>query len=628
MDLATVFDFSRKAGVSGLFSLDCSAGYTDGSEGIEITDTLSGIIGHMDAKGFQVNCSIEKRHGVYIRKDRLTNTSDIPIILYRYFSRFTSLNNDNEVYTQFSCWTNESIGSFKKLDGTITASNQGIRTTAGGTPFAALWNCSNERGIAFHLIPNSAWKISISKKPLALLSNAAVVEMGISDDRLRLQIEPGETIEMPTIIFYDFDSKTDMGCTKLHNYYNHEYPKRKMPVIYNTWFAAFDDLNYEFIKAQAETAASFGIEYFVIDAGWFGEKEPWSDSIGDWREKEKGSFGGRMKDLSDHIRSLGMKFGLWIEAERALSGVPSVNKHPDYFIKEGGNYFLDYADPDANAYITEIVCSLVKKYGVEFIKFDFNADCLYDNSNSSFYRYHAGHRKFISRLREEFPDIYLENCASGGTRMDFGQSTCFDGVWFSDNQNPFIDVKIIRETVLRMPPSVIERWAVLKNVDGFPSVYSAGRKTDRLLTVKGATWQDAETVRVDYIKAFLTGGPIGISCDITKLVPEVQEQLKACIEDHKKIRGFYENCVCLPLVRSDSFTIFQYSDEDEKTVILQLFEEKSYQKELVVYPKLRNNKKYKTGSDIYTTEQLTKDGIRMTFNESVRVSMVVLEECD
>jgi hypothetical protein len=111
-------------------------------------------------------------------------------------------------------------------------------------------------------------------------------------------------------------------------------------------------------------------------------------------------------------------------------------------------------------------------------------------------------------------------------------------------------------------------------------------------------------------------------------VPEVQEQLKACIEDHKKIRSFYENCICLPLVRSDSFTVFQYSDEDEKTVILQLFEEKSYQKELVVYPKLSNSKRYKAGSDIYTTEQLTKDGIRMTFNESVRVSIIVLKACE
>ncbi|MFA5342221.1 MAG: glycoside hydrolase family 36 protein [Clostridia bacterium] len=627
MNLASVFDFSGKAGVSGLFNVDCSAGSADGSEKIEVSKTSSGITAVMDLGSFQISCEIDKRHGIYVRKDRFINKSDSTILLYRYYCRFTSLNNDNEVYTQYSCWNNESYGSWKNLDGSVCASNQGIRTTAGGTPFAALWNRNNERGTAFHLLPNSAWKINITKKPFSLLSNAAVVEIGISDDRLRMEVQPGETIEMPVILFYDFDCKTDMGCVKLHYFFNHEYPKRKLPVIFNTWFVAFDEFNYDLISKQALAAADLGMEYFVIDAGWFGEIEPWSSAIGDYREKEKGGFFGKLKDLSDYIRSLGMKFGLWIEAERALSNVPSVLKHPEYFIKEGDSYFLDYANPDANLYITEVVCSLVEKYNIEFIKFDFNADCLYDNRNSAFYRYHTGHRSFISRLREKYPDIYLENCASGGTRMDIGQSVYFDGVWFSDNQNLFNDVRIIRDTLLRMPPSVIERWAVLKNVDGFPTVYSSGKRTDRLLTVKGATWQDAETVRMDYVKTFLSGGPIGLSCDINNLLLDTKQQLRECITDFKKMRSFYECCICLPLVRSENFTILQYSDEDEKTVILQLFEEKSYQKELVVYPKLKKSKRYILDKEIYTSQQLIENGIKMTFNESVRTSSVILNEC-
>ncbi len=626
MNLAAIFDFNGKAGVSGLFNADCSAGSVDGSEKIEVNKESSGITAYIDFESFQISCTIEKRHGIYVRKDRFTNTSDNSIFLYRYCSRFTFLNNDNEVYTQFSCWNNESSGSWKKLDGTVSSSNQGIRTTAGGAPFAALWNCNNERGTAFHLMPNAAWKISISLRPYGLLSNAAVVEMGISDDRLRMEVRPHETIEMPVILFYDFDCKTDMGCTKLHYFFNHEYPKRRLPVIFNTWFVAFDDFNYDLIASQARSAAELGTEYFVIDAGWFGEIEPWSSAIGDYREKEKGAFFGKLKDLSDYIRSLGMKFGLWIEAERALSNVPAVLNHPEYFIKDGDNYFLDYANPDANSYITEVVCSLIDKYSIEFIKFDFNADCLYDNLNSSFYRYHIGHRNFISSIRKKYPDIYLENCASGGTRMDLGQSTYFDGVWFSDNQNLFNDVKIIRDTLLRMPPSVIERWAVLKNVDGFPTVYSSGRRTDRLLTVKGATWQDAETVRIDYVKSFLSGGPIGLSCDLDNLLPYIKEELKEHIDEYKQNRDFYQECVCLPLVRCDSFTILQYSDEDEKTVILQLFEEKSYQKELIVYPKLKKSKRYILNNEVFTSQQLMESGVRMTFTESIRTCSVILKE--
>lgn len=625
MELTSVFDFSGKAGVSGLFDIDCSEGSFDGSGKIKVNKTDSGISASVTSESYTASCVIEKKHGIYVRKDKFTNTSENRMFLYKYFSRFTVLNNDNEVYTQYSCWNNESLGSWKKLDGTVNVSNRGIRTTAGGAPIAALWNCNNERGIAFHLMPNAAWKISISKRPYDLLFNTAVVEMGISDDRLRMEVLPGETIEMPIILFYDFDCKTDMGCTKLHYFFNHEYQKRKLPVIFNTWFIAFDEFSYDLISKQAFAAAELGVEYFVIDAGWFGEIEPWSRAIGDWREKEKGGFYGRLKELSDYIRSLGMKFGLWIEAERALSNVPSVLKYPEYFIKDGDNHFLDYANPDANEYITEVVCLLVEKYGIEFIKFDFNADCMYDNRNSSFYRYHIGHRNFIRKLREKYPDMYIQNCASGGTRMDLGQSTYFDGVWFSDNQNLFDDIKIIRNTLLRLPPSVIERWAVLKSVDGFPTVYSSGKRADRLFTVKGATWQDAETVRIDYVKNFLSGGPIGLSCDIYSLMPYIKEQLKEHIEEYKKMRAFYENCICLPLIRSENFTILQYSDDEEKTIILQLFEEKSYQKELIVYPKLNKNRRYMLDNEIYKSEQLMENGIRMTFSESTRTSEIVLK---
>ncbi|NLF36379.1 MAG: hypothetical protein GX584_04415, partial [Clostridiaceae bacterium] len=93
----------------------------------------------------------------------------------------------------------------------------------------------------------------------------------------------------------------------------------------------------------------------------------------------------------------------------------------------------------------------------------------------------------------------------------------------------------------------------------------------------------------------------------------------------KKMRAFYENCICLPLIRSENFTILQYSDDEEKTIILQLFEEKSYQKELIVYPKLNKNRRYMLDNEIYKSEQLMENGIRMKFSESTRTSEIVLK---
>ncbi|NLF36171.1 MAG: hypothetical protein GX584_03360, partial [Clostridiaceae bacterium] len=94
----------------------------------------------------------------------------------------------------------------------------------------------------------------------------------------------------------------------------------------------------------------------------------------------------------------------------------------------------------------------------------------------------------------------------------------------------------------------------------------------------------------------------------------------------KKMRAFYENCICLPLIRSENFTILQYSDDEEKTIILQLFEEKSFQQELIVFPKLKKGKQYILNNEVYTSQQLTENGIKLTFSESVRSCTVILKD--
>jgi len=115
MDLTTVFDFSGKTGVSGLFDIDCSAGSFDGSGKIEVKNTSSGFNAVLNEKSYQATCTVEKKHGIYVRRDKFTNTSDSHIFLYRYFSRFTVLNNDNEVYTNTAAGIMKAAGAGKSL---------------------------------------------------------------------------------------------------------------------------------------------------------------------------------------------------------------------------------------------------------------------------------------------------------------------------------------------------------------------------------------------------------------------------------------------------------------------------------------------------------------------------------
>ena len=611
MNIANMFNYENKIGVSGFFCIKSNTGEFDGESFEFIGDGYEA-----ETEEMLVKSVTEKNGDVYIRRDAFTNKTDKSIFIYKYLSRFAYESDEAECYTQYSNWANESKGKWQEIINCISAKNYGMRSTAGAAPFFSIWDRNTGRGIAFNIIPSTAWQFEVSRKPRRGMDNIIVIEAGMQSENLDFEVFPGETVRFPEIIFYEFENKTDMGCTKLHEYFNKTYPSKDLPVIYNTWFANFDEFDTEFLKKQAEKAAYLGAEYFVTDAGWFGAEKSWGDAIGDWEEKTYGGFGGNMKEFSDYVRKLGMKFGFWIEAERALPGTKAVATHPEYYICESGNYFIDFANEQACEYIYNVVINLIEKYNVEFIKFDFNADCVFDNRHSAFYRYYEGHKRFIEKIRRKYPDIYLENCASGGTRMDLYHSTYMDGVWFSDNQNPKQGTEILRETILRMPPQKLERWAVLVNADGFPKVYSETGESSRLLAVGGATWQRAESISMKYMKSFCTGGAFGITCDLTRLNEKTLEEMQYCVSKFKKMRDFYKNAVCLPLVSTDTFTVLQYTDLEEKTVVLQVFENQSHQSHITVYPKLKKNKNYVA----YSAEDLKENGITFELNHASHMS--------
>ncbi len=601
MKLENLFDTRKKRDVSGWFHVCTNVGCVDGTDAV----TVCGDTATVTRERFTATAVIERVGDVYIRRDTLQNTSDEVLYLTRYDCRFRFASDDVEVYTQQSNWANESNGRWQALTAAVSAENYGVRTTAGAAPFLALWDNTCRRGTAFHLLPNAAWQMRAARRTAGMQNNVTVVEMGIASAGLYLAVAPHETIELPEIWFYDFDDRTDMGCRKLHAYFNATYPTKRLPVIYNTWFANFDGLSLDFCLQQAERAASLGAEYFVVDAGWFGFGTCWGDLIGDWRENTTGAFCGKMNELADTVRRLGMKFGLWIEAERALKGAPIVSAHPEYFLYESDNYFLDYANDAAREYIENTVYRLIDTYGAEYIKFDFNADCGKDGQNGAFYRYHQGHKRFVANLRAYCPNIYLENCASGGNRMDLFHATYMDGVWFSDNQNPYFGTRILRDTVLRMPPQQLERWAVLKSVEGFSSIYSEDGRTTRTVSVFEGTWQSVTGVSMAYMRTFCTGGAFGITCDLTELNEEDFTALREAVAAYKAMRAFYMTAVCTPLVTTDALTVLQYTDEAEETVVLQLFENYARQETVTVYPKLQSAHDY-VG---YTAADLRENGV-------------------
>ena len=145
--------------------------------------------------------------------------------------------------------------------------------------------------LVLHLLPNAQWKISIRKCPVSGKNSVVVIDVGINDKGLNMKVAAGETIDMPQVLLFEAKSALDLDAWKLHAVCDRLWPRREMPVIYNTWLLRFDTIDVDEILRQADCAAELGVELFLIDAGWFGFSGDWGNDIGNWTENRNGGKG-------------------------------------------------------------------------------------------------------------------------------------------------------------------------------------------------------------------------------------------------------------------------------------------------------------------------------------------------
>lgn len=597
-------DLKGKPGVSGLFFAVGSFGTVDGDanyERIEAQGTTTFVYCD-EAIRLEAEFVVEK-NGVVIRRDRCFNLSDKEIEINSLLSRFTLCGNEYEVYTQYNGWQHESKGAWQRLVTQISAISQGIRTCDGATPMMGFHDLYTGKNTVFHLIPNAQWQMTAKKFPRND-RECVVLETGFYDRGLRLHVGAGECIELPTVIFFSAESKIDLDAYKLHEWFVGAYPRRSLPILYNSWMYCFDQLNVDDLLRQVDCAAEMGFEGFMIDAGWFGNGVDWSAEVGDWKENTVSGPCGRLLELSERVREKKMIFGLWFEPERAAPSSRALAEHPGYYI---ANKFLDFANPDAVDYMLGVISKQIEKYEIGWLKFDFNASIPYDSSGNAFYRYMQGQKDFILRLRERYPDLYITNCASGGYRMELGQAMLFDDFWLSDNQGPYEGIRIVKDTLKRMPSALIQRWNVQKYCEDFPTY--PDKKTGRMIHCNDGTWDFLIGVQDSFSEAFMQGGPMGFSCDLVAFPTEYQKRWSDVIAQYKKDREFYKHATARILVDSDGITVLQYADTKLKECILQIFTKTTYAREIILYPIVDKTQKYSYQDKILSGKDICENGI-------------------
>lgn len=181
-----------------------------------------------------------------------------------------------------------------------------------------------------------------------------------------------------------------------------------------------------------DAAAEAGCEYFCIDAGWY-DKGFWWDGVGQWQESKE-RFPNGLKEVTDYIRSKNMIPGVWLELEVMGIKCPMVNEVCDdtwFFTRHGkrihdrSRYQLDFRNPKVIAHANEVIDRLVSQYGVGYIKMDYNiepgigTEYNADSVGDGLLEHERAYLSWLDSIFKKYPKLIIENCSSGGLRMDY-----------------------------------------------------------------------------------------------------------------------------------------------------------------------------------------------------------------
>jgi alpha-galactosidase len=207
----------------------------------------------------------------------------------------------------------------------------------------------------------------------------------------------------------------------------------RCPVIFNDYMnCLWGDPTEAKELPMVAAAAKTGCEYFVIDAGWYADlHEDWSPTIGAWQPSST-RFPHGLKFLLDQIRQAGMVPGLWLEPEVAGAKSLLAQKPDHWFFQRHGKrvlknsrFLLDFRNPEVQAYLDQVIARLVNDYGVGYIKMDYNVDSLQgteisaDSFGQGLLEHNRAHLAWLEEILKRYPDLVIENCGSGGGRMDY-----------------------------------------------------------------------------------------------------------------------------------------------------------------------------------------------------------------
>lgn len=393
-------------------------------------------------------------------------------------------------------------------------------------PFAAIEDRKNHVFWGAQIAHPASWQMEVYRK-----DNGLALSGGLADRELghwMKNVEPGKNFTTPEAIVStahtdSFDIFTGRLTTAglVEGFLKAPESEQDLPIVFNEYCTTWGNPSHENICEIVDAIKGKGFKYFVIDCGWYKENGiPWDIGMGDY-EVSSELFPDGMEKTVQVIKDAGMIPGIWFEIENVGSASHAYHLTEHLLHKDNAvlttyfRRFWDMQDPWVDKYLTDKVIGTLKKYGFGYMKIDYNETigigC--DGAESP----GEGLRKnmeasvsFIEKIKEEVPGIVLENCASGGHRLEPKLMSVMSMASFSD-AHECEEIPIIAANLHRViHPAQSQIWAVIR--------------------------QDDSLKRIAYSISNTFLGRMCISGDVTQLAPEKWNLIEQGISFYGKIK--------------------------------------------------------------------------------------------
>ncbi len=453
----------------------------------------------------------------------LTNRGDDDYGLVRLAPSVVLPATCGEALTFAGRWCREFQPQRATIDGTIVVENRTGRTSHATVPavFAGSAGFGEQHGEVLGV--QLAWSGNYSITLERTIDGRRHVQAGELLAPGEVTLASGESYVAPDVVVAWSKSGLSAASRAFHAHVRERATAtRPRPVILNTWEAVYFDHRVDTLQRLADVAAQVGVERFVLDDGWFGGRRDDTKGLGDWWVSEAVWPTG-LGPIVDHVRGLGMEFGLWVEPEMVNPDSELYRKHPEWTLTTHGydavlgrhQLVLDLGRNEVREFLFGAIDALVREYDIAYLKWDMNRDVVQGSHHgrAGVHGHVTGLYRLVDELRAAHPGLEIESCASGGGRADLGILRRTDRIWTSDCNDALERQLIQRGFSMLFPPEVMGAHV------GPGRAHTTGRRHG-----------------VGFRAATAAFGHLGIEWNLLDATDDELRELAAAIAAHQRLR--------------------------------------------------------------------------------------------